>query len=132
MNLVDILWKYIIKCKMIGYWSRLILGKHENLSFKAYQMLLYHFTDGDYKIKWIMSIKCIFDDVGLSYIWNNKLCNNTKWLVAKVKSTLTRSVYIQRWHANSSLKGVTHKTFQTIFCLEKYILLLQPKPLFTI
>ena len=34
---------------MIGYWSRLILGKHEKLSFKAYQMLLYHFNGGDYK-----------------------------------------------------------------------------------
>ena len=38
-----------IKCKMIGYWSRLILGKPEKLSFKAYQMLSYHFNDNDYK-----------------------------------------------------------------------------------
>ena len=45
-----------IKCKMIGYWSRLILGKHEKLSFKAYQMLLYHLNDGDYKNKCIMSV----------------------------------------------------------------------------
>ena len=88
-----------IKCKMIGYWSRLILGKHEKLSFKAYQMLLYNFNDGNYKNKWIMSIKCILDDVGLSYIWNNQLCNNTKWIVAKVKSTL-RDQYIQKWNAN--------------------------------
>ena len=52
-----------IKYKMTGYWSRLILGKHEKLSFKAYHMLLYHFNDGDYKNKWIMSIECILDDV---------------------------------------------------------------------
>ena len=117
-----------IKCKMIGYWARLILGKHEKLSFKAYQMLLYHFNGGDYKNNWIMSIKCILDDVGLSYIWNNQLCNNTKWIVAKVKSTL-RDQYIQKWHANidSSSKGVTYKKFKTIFCLEKYLLLLQPR-----
>ena len=53
---------------------------------------------------------------------------NTKWIVAKVKSTL-RDQYIQKWHANidSSSKGVTYKTFKTIFCLEKYLLLLQPK-----
>ena len=113
---------------MIGYWSRLILGKHEKLSFKAYQMLLYHFNGGDYKNNWIMSIKCILDDVGLSYIWNNQLCNNTKWIVAKVKSTL-RDQYIQKWHANidSSSKGVTYKNFKTIFCVEKYLLLLQPR-----
>ena len=60
-----------------------------------------------------MSIKCILDDVRLSYIWNNQLCNNTKWIV---KSTL-RDQYIQKWHANidSSSKGVTYKTFKTIF-----------------
>ena len=66
------------KFKMVGYWSRLILGKREKLSFKAYQMLLYHFNDGDYKNKWIMSIKCILDDVGPSYIWNNQHRNNAK------------------------------------------------------
>ena len=78
-------------------------------------MLLYHFNGGDYKNNWIVSInKCISDDVGLSYIWNNQLCNNTKWTVAKVKSTLPS-------------KGVTYKSFKTIFCLEKYLLLLQPK-----
>ena len=85
VNLVDILWKYILNVKLIGYWSRLILGKHEKLSFKADQMLLHHLNDGDYKNKCIMSIKCILDDIGLSYIWNNQLCNNTKWIVAKVK-----------------------------------------------
>ena len=106
---------------MIGYWSRLILGKHEKLSFKAYQMLSYHFisfNNDDYNNKWIMSIKCILEDVGLSYIWNNQFCNNTKWIVAKSKSTL-RDQYIQKWHANidSSSKGVTltYKTFKTIF-----------------
>ena len=43
-------------------------------------MLLYHFNDGDYKNKWIMSIKCrpILDDVGPSYIWNNQHRNNAK------------------------------------------------------
>ena len=75
----------LITCKMIGYWSRLILGKPEKLSFKAYQMLLYHFNDDDYKNNWIMTIKCILDDVGLSYIWNNQLCNNTKWIVEKLR-----------------------------------------------
>ena len=106
---------------MIGYWSRLILGKHEKLSFKAYQMLLYHFisfNNDDYNNKWIMSIKCILEDVGLSYIWNNQFCNNTKWIVSNFKSTL-RDQYIQKWHANidSSSKGVTltYKTFKTIF-----------------
>ena len=113
-----------IKCKMIGYWSRLILAKPEKLSFTAYQMLLYHFNDGDYKNNWIMTIKCILDDVGLSYIWNNQLCINTKWIVAKVKNTL-RDQYIKKWHSNNdvSSKGVTYKTFKTILCLEKYLFL---------
>ena len=94
-------------------------------------MLLYHFND-EYKNKWIMTTECILDDVlddvGLSYIWNNQFCNNTKWIVAKVKNTL-RDQYIQKWHANidSSSKGVIYKTFKTIFCLKKYLLLLQPK-----
>ena len=41
-----------------------------------------------------MTIKSILDDVGLSYIWNNQLCNNTKCIVAKVaKEYRARSVY---------------------------------------
>ena len=53
---------------------------------------------------------------------------NSKWIVAKVKSTL-RDQYVQKWHANidSFSKGVTYKNFKMIFCLEKYLLLLQPK-----
>ena len=63
-----------------------------------------------------VNINCILDDVGLSYIWNNQICNNTKWIVVNVKSTL-RDQYIQKWHANidSSSKGVTYKAFKTIF-----------------
>ena len=59
-----------IKCKIIGYWSILVLGKHEKLPFTDYQML-YHFNDNDDRNKKIMTIKIIkkiLDDVDLGYI----------------------------------------------------------------
>ena len=71
-----------------GYWARLILGKKEKLSYKLYEIFLYHLKDGAYVNSWMMNVENILDNVGLSYVWNSQQCVNSKWIVASVKTTL--------------------------------------------
>ena len=117
-----------IKSRIIGYWARLILGKKEKLSYKLYEIFLYHLKDGAYVNSWLMNVKNILDNVGLSYVWNSQQCVNSKWIVASVKTTLYDQ-FLQKWNSdiNMSSKGTNYKSFKTQLCLEKYMITLLPK-----
>ena len=50
----------IIKCRMIGFWNRIITGKQSNLSFILYHTLYNH----EKSFKWTNYIKSILSEIG--------------------------------------------------------------------
>ena len=64
-------------------------------------------------------------NVGLSYVWNSQQCVNSKWIVASVKTTLYDQFLQNR---NSDINMSSKDTnYKTLFCLERYMITLQPK-----
>ena len=100
-----------IKSRIIGYWARLILAKKEKLSYKLYEIFLYHLKDGAYVNSWLMNVNNILDNVRLSYVWNSQQCVNSKWIVASVNTTLYDQ-FLLKWNSdiNMSSKGTNYKS----------------------
>ena len=77
--------------------------------------------------KWINHIKSIFDNVGLSYVWNQPNPIHLFELKLTVKQKLTDQ-FIQKWYnliATSSRGNLSGK-FKMEFKLENYLLKLSP------
>ena len=90
------------------------------LMFKLHQSNPIHF-------KWITYVKSIFDECGLSFIWNDQIHMNRNVLKSVLKQKLLDQ-YIQHWfqQINSSSRGEFYGIFKTKFKLEPYLIRLHP------
>ena len=70
VKLVDIL-EINIKLRMLNFWVRLLTNQTK-LSSILYQLLYNMQINEVCNFKWLNYVQSIFDDVGLSYVWNNQ------------------------------------------------------------
>jgi hypothetical protein len=101
----------VVKSRMIGFWTRLLSGDHNKLSFKLYTYMVNRQTA---TFKWTSYVKRILDLTGRSYLWLNQFYTNIPLNTrALVKLTLIDQ-YKQQWYGNlqSSNKG---KIYNAIF-----------------
>ncbi len=63
-----------IQIKKKDYWllGRLIIGKESKLCKVIYDQLLYLFNDGQYKAKWLTTIKSILEECSMAEVWENQ------------------------------------------------------------
>jgi len=117
-----------IKKKMIGYWARLLVGKQSKLSKCFYDCV---FNQAETKhFKWIVCIKGILNDCGLTYVWNDqqdifkegnfRCCN---WITKTVEQRL-RDQFIQSWRADLDRHSSCsfYKSYKQKFEFEKYLI----------
>ena len=62
------------------FWYKLVNGNANKLSSSLYRILLNDFLSETYEYDWISSVKSIFDNTGLSYIWTEHFVENSTWL----------------------------------------------------
>ena len=62
---------------MMNYWLRLLNKDEHTLSHIMYTIICTLFTRNEYKTQWLCRIKCILDNCGLSYIWDNRTTIDT-------------------------------------------------------
>ena len=108
-----------IKCKMIAFWSRLINGNCNKLSYKMYSFLL---NQENTHFKWLSKIKQILDSVGPTHFWQNQFSGMTPLnLHIEVKRILIDQ-HKQDWLASvtSSGKGRAYHLFKREPEFEKY------------
>lgn len=113
-----------IKIRMLCFWSRLLVTN--KLSSKIYKLLYSLYIDGQYQSAFVKNIANIFDDTGLSFIFNSQMPVNPIWIKNYVKQIFIDQ-FIQKWRsdiANSS-RGHFYSLFKQDFCLEPYLLRLQ-------
>ena len=74
-------------------------------------MSLYH--NNTYKSPWLMFIKNVLDEVGLSNVWLNHEFPNVTWLCQTVRQRL-KDQFLQTWTAeiNNSAKCVNYKIYK--------------------
>lgn len=113
-----------IKIRMLCFWSRLL--ETDKLSSKIYKLLYSLYTDGYSEPLFVKSVAKFFDDIGLSFIFNNQMPVNPKWIKIHVTQTLIDQ-FVQKWRseiANSS-RGHFYSIFKQELRLEPYLLRLQ-------
>lgn len=122
-----------IKVRMISFWANLLTGKDSKLSCLAYKLLLSLTDTVNFKSDWLESIKNIFNECGMPYIWRNQNFMSSTWLKLTIKTCL-QDQYKQTWHANVQNSPVTlnYRIFKESFELEKYFDILDKKDMYTL
>jgi hypothetical protein len=62
----------VIKLRMVMFWNSLI-DNSGRLSSILYKLMLKIHESSQADFKWIKYIKSIFDEIGLSFIWNDQI-----------------------------------------------------------
>ena len=118
-----------IKCRMLGFWLKLINGKQTKYSCILYHILLYRFNAGLIKSDWISSVKRILVDSGFNNVWMYPTIFESKWVTNAVKLRL-RDQFLQSWYENVRIseKGINYRLYKKDFTFESYLNVL-PFPL---
>ena len=123
--------EYHIKIKIMGFWVSLISGNRDKLSYKMYFLCLTLFNDGLLEFEWLNYIKSILDECGLTYVFENQLGYEHRWLknflIPKIKLTL-KDLFFQKWgnDVERSSKCFFYRHFNAKPTLQRYLKILQP------
>lgn len=111
-----------IKSRMIGYWNRLLLGKHTKYSYRIYDFMV---NNPNIQYKWPKHIFDTLNEVGRTDLWLNQTELRHKSLNFVIKRIL-KDQYIQTWTASmrNSNKGIMYNNFKTNHDQEKYLTIL--------
>ena len=112
----------VIKLRMVNYWNSL-LDSNNKLSNILYKLIFKLHENNQIDFKWINYVKTIFDDIGLSFMWNDQIYVKKEILKFIVKQKLVDQ-YIQHWFSqiHNSSRGEFYGSFKNEFMLEPYLL----------
>ena len=120
-----------IKNRMISFWSRLLEGKQNKLSYIFYKLTrLMHGSDQqDFTSKWIHTIKTSLDSAGLSYIWDHEMNGYCSRYVKLCFKQRQDDIYQQNWYSelNKHPKCYFYRMFKNELKLENYLCKLSPR-----
>ncbi len=115
-----------IKCKIIGYWARMISGKETKLCFVMYRFLLHLDRLGIYILPWLACIKDICDECGMSWLWLSQSVPNVIWVNEAVELRL-RDQWITTWRSNIETKSLcsNYRIIKMNYGMEEYTVKMQ-------
>ena len=111
-----------IKIRMISFWRKLLENPNK-LSGILYRLLFSLHGRNNFHFKWIEYIKSIFDNIGLSYVWNSQSLLMVTDIKGYIKQRLTDS-FFHTWYSDmsNSSRGEFYMNLKQHFGLEKYLL----------
>ena len=116
------------KLIIIKYWLKLLKQKDTSLLFKTYLMLKTDVDNGNTynQNNWAFQVKCILDQVGLTYMWQNQFNMLINYNIIKQRII---DIYHQSWYAaiNYSPRLKTYCLFKHSFVFEPYLDKIQDK-----
>ena len=124
--------EYHIKCRMIKFWVSLITGKQTKYSCIIYKMCLSLYMGGLLECHWMDCIKQIINDCGMTFVFNEQLSLDKKWLtkvfLSQIKQTL-KDQTLQKWASklsdpNNEITYFYYKEFCSNYSLKKYLSIL--------
>ena len=115
----------IIKLRMATFWNNLLVNSNK-ISGILYKLVLKLHQGNPTHFKWIAYVKSIFDECGLSFVWNDQIPMDKKILKNLLKQNLVDQ-FIQHWFSqiNNASRGQFYGMFKNEFKLEPYLLRLQ-------
>ena len=112
-----------ISSRMVCYWAKIVNSHNGKLSKVMLNFLLQLSHTEVYQSPWLLHVKKILDNCGLSFYWQSNVKCNTVYLKQIVKQVLTDQ-YRQSWlgYINTNPKCISYKTFKDEMKMETYIL----------
>ena len=116
--------KIFIYKRMLGFWGRMLSGKSSKLSNVLYEIMLRLYNDGTYEWPWLVFIKKLLDDAGLSYVWYDQREVNVNWLKVTIDRNL-KDQWLQKWNAELQEKSScsTYRLYKKQYELEPHLML---------
>jgi hypothetical protein len=107
-----------VKIRMISFWNGLV-NNNERMSSCIYRLLYSLKSNGIQSFKWLNCIESIFNDVGLSYIFENQI----GFIDVKYITQILHDQFIQKWFSDieNSSRGEFYSLFKNNFGLENYL-----------
>ena len=81
-----------LKVRMINFWFKLNEDKNK-ISSLLYRLLFVNYFNYGIENKWLLFIKSIFDDCGMSNMWNQVYIVCKKWLTLNIERKLKINFY---------------------------------------
>ena len=112
----------MIKCRIMNYWYRLIVGKSTKLCHVMYLCLLRLYQSGIYLSPWLTYIRSICIECGLSGVWLSQTIENPKWFKLAVEQRL-KDLWLTTWYRNMSTKNIcsSYRVFKEGYGIEDYL-----------
>lgn len=110
-----------IQSRMISFWTKL-LNYHNNKLSSVMYMILLSLNRQEIKNAWILEVKNILVQCGMSGFWDLQVVNNPKWLKEAVKLKL-KDIFINSWFntMEASRSGANYCLFKENFESESYL-----------
>ena len=119
------------KLRMVNFWIQ--LNSNDNMiSSILCKLLNINFYNYGFRNNWLCFVKSIFDNCGMSNVWENTNLFPKNWIVASIEQKL-KDQYLQEWlnEINTSSNGLCYRIFKTDLEFENYLSLLSQNFLFT-
>ncbi len=115
-----------MKLRTVSFWGRLISGDQHKLSASMYKLIYALDAAGVYSSPWLLYVRDIVNECGLSYAWLNQHINCD---IDVFKNDIKNSIqdqFLQTWSRElfNSSKCINYRMFKSELQLENYFTLL--------
>ena len=124
-----------VKCRMVGYWLRIVKGKQQKYSNMFYNLLCYMHSDSEspFTSLWLKFIEDIFQYAGLGNIWLSQGSGHSSQWILNALKTLS-DIFQQEWKSSTWSNRIctNYRMFKNDFNIERYLLVLGQKDIVTL
>ena len=118
------------KCRLLCFWYKLCIDFNNNsnkVSVLMFRLCYSLFFNSEYKLSWLNAVRCLLNDLGLSFIWSHGCSYSLVYFKNLVKQRL-RDQFLQSWYESVYDHNIctTYRIFKEKFCFENYLLHLSP------
>ena len=125
-----------VKCRMVGYWLRIVKGKQHKYSNIFYNLLGHMHNDNEspFTSLWLKCIKDIFQNAGLGNIWLAQGNGHSSQWILNVLKTRLSDMFQQEWNSSTWSNRIctNYRMFKNVLHIEKYFLVLSQKDIVTL
>ena len=120
-----------VKCRMVGFWLRIIKGEQTKHSFLLYRLskCLSQNEDLNSASNWLRYVEDILNNAGFANVWLSQSHGfKSEWVLKALKLRLA-DIFKQDWKATiwSNRLCSNYRMFKGLLELEKYLLFLNSK-----
>ena len=111
-----------VKKQIVAYWAKTLQGRDRKLSYKMLNHLSALHSRQEFSSPWLMFVKSVLDQCGLSNVWTDPTAHSIEWIKLKLDRTL-KDQFLQEWRhdLNSKSSCDFYLNLKDNFELERYL-----------